>query len=168
MEHEVVETGHIGVALAFLGVVIFFVLFNLRFGERLLNHTIDKVAEQNDSGVTKSFDKFLSDRADGGYAIPAAAAYSFIGYNGSHIERVVCFDSMHDYADIAERNYGVERDDYGRLGVISYPDTYNDLGSDNIPDVCLKRHMTGYVRVRACLDKTSGLYTLYVYPAAAP
>lgn len=169
MEQEAVETSHIGVALAFLGVVIFFVLFSLRFGQKLLNHTIDKTAEQNRSGMHKVFDRFLSDDADGGHTIPASAVYSFIGYNGSHIGRVVCFDPVHNSADITAHHYGMERDSAGRIGAVSYPDTYNDIGAlDEVPDVCIKRHLTGYVRVRAVFDRENGLYILYVYPAAAP
>lgn len=165
MEQEAAETLHIGVALAFLGVVVFFVLFNLRFGERLMNRVIDRTAEQEDSGVIKTFDRLLSDSPDGGIILPAAAAYSFTGYNGSHIDRVVCFHAMHDAADRTKHHYALERDESGRYGAASYPDAYNDLGAEDIPDVCLKRHMEGYVRVRAVFNRESGLYVLYVYPS---
>lgn len=167
MEQEAAETLHIGVALAFLGVVVFFVLFNLRFGEKLMNKVIDRTADQNDSGVVKTFDNFLSDSPDGGLILPAAAAYSFTGYNGSHIDKVVCFHTMHDAADRIKHHYSLERDEAGRYGVTSYPDAYNDLGTDDIPDVCLKRHMEGHVRMRAVFNRESGLYILYVYPCNA-
>lgn len=87
MGDESLNTIKMGVAFAFFVAVLFYVIFNTRFGRALLSVTVEEIEDATDSVTYKNFAEFTGE----GMVVPAAAAYAFIGYNENSIASITCY-----------------------------------------------------------------------------